>query len=169
MSCKARQYSDQMNCKDCGLVWDVNDPEPPACNKKARRMTNNAAKALALIQADSNAHELRPARHNDMPPVHAKYGMYKQSVAIEAYKALHEDAENRATHYIAKDYSPCMVSLARFRAGEMPYIPVTIENQPPTARLLQHGGSVAVIAEGRELRLHPNALIVWLPKIEGTQ
>lgn len=29
-NCKARQYSDQMQCV-CGLAWDVNDPEPPEC------------------------------------------------------------------------------------------------------------------------------------------
>jgi len=29
--CKARQFSDQMQCGKCGLAWDVNDPEPPAC------------------------------------------------------------------------------------------------------------------------------------------
>ena len=32
--CEAIQYSDQMNCARCGLVWDVNDPEPPVCAKK---------------------------------------------------------------------------------------------------------------------------------------
>ena len=31
MSCEARQYSDQKVCHRCGLVWDMNDPEPPAC------------------------------------------------------------------------------------------------------------------------------------------
>lgn len=30
--CRARQYSDQMNCRRCGLVWDMNDPHPPPCN-----------------------------------------------------------------------------------------------------------------------------------------
>jgi len=30
--CKARQYSDQMLC-ECGLAWDVNDPDPPECRK----------------------------------------------------------------------------------------------------------------------------------------
>lgn len=30
--CKAIQYSDQMQCGACGLVWDVNDPDPPECN-----------------------------------------------------------------------------------------------------------------------------------------
>lgn len=33
-TCDARQYSDQMQCS-CGLAWDVNDPEPPMCGKKA--------------------------------------------------------------------------------------------------------------------------------------
>lgn len=31
--CKARQFSDQMVCEPCGLRWDVNDPEPPACKE----------------------------------------------------------------------------------------------------------------------------------------
>lgn len=29
--CQARQVSDQMSCHKCGLVWDINDPEPPQC------------------------------------------------------------------------------------------------------------------------------------------
>lgn len=29
--CLARQIGDQMFCTPCGLVWDVNDPEPPKC------------------------------------------------------------------------------------------------------------------------------------------
>lgn len=28
--CRARQYSDQMQCP-CGLAWDMNDPDPPQC------------------------------------------------------------------------------------------------------------------------------------------
>lgn len=31
MTCKARQYSDQMSCSECGLVWDMNDDDPPEC------------------------------------------------------------------------------------------------------------------------------------------
>lgn len=31
MTCKARQYSDEMQCGRCGLCWDVNDPDPPKC------------------------------------------------------------------------------------------------------------------------------------------
>lgn len=30
VECKARQYSDQMQC-ECGLTWDTNDPDPPPC------------------------------------------------------------------------------------------------------------------------------------------
>ena len=30
--CQARQTSDQMTCS-CDNVWDMNDPEPPACRK----------------------------------------------------------------------------------------------------------------------------------------
>jgi len=33
--CNARRYGDQMICAPCGLIWDVNDPEPPACRKSA--------------------------------------------------------------------------------------------------------------------------------------
>lgn len=36
-SCLARQHSDQMMCAACGLAWDVNDPDPPACRKVDRR------------------------------------------------------------------------------------------------------------------------------------
>lgn len=31
MKCQARQVSDQMNCHACGLVWDMNDLDPPKC------------------------------------------------------------------------------------------------------------------------------------------
>lgn len=34
--CEAYQCSDQMLC-GCGLAWDVNDPEPPACGRATIR------------------------------------------------------------------------------------------------------------------------------------
>lgn len=40
--CKARQHSDQMACSECGLAWDVNDPEPPACGKKTAPLSTPA-------------------------------------------------------------------------------------------------------------------------------
>lgn len=33
--CQARQHSDQMFCKQCGIGWDMNDPEPPTCGRKS--------------------------------------------------------------------------------------------------------------------------------------
>ncbi len=30
-NCKAKQYSDQVVCKECDLTWDMNDPCPPNC------------------------------------------------------------------------------------------------------------------------------------------
>ena len=33
--CQARQHSDQMFCKQCGIGWDMNDPEPPQCGRKS--------------------------------------------------------------------------------------------------------------------------------------
>lgn len=36
-ACKAVQYSDQMVCHACGLYWDVNDPDPPACQRGKRK------------------------------------------------------------------------------------------------------------------------------------
>ena len=32
---KARQYSDQMHCAECGKQWDVNDPDPPLCQRES--------------------------------------------------------------------------------------------------------------------------------------
>ena len=32
---KARQYSDQMHCAECGKQWDVNDPDPPPCKRES--------------------------------------------------------------------------------------------------------------------------------------
>ena len=42
--CHARQYSDQMVCAPCGLIWDANDPEPPACRKHIKRAVTKLAK-----------------------------------------------------------------------------------------------------------------------------
>lgn len=45
-NCMARQYSDQMQCQ-CGLAWDVNDPEPPECPRhKLARDTLTSVRSL---------------------------------------------------------------------------------------------------------------------------
>jgi len=30
-TCRSRRTDDQMICGQCGLAWDINDPEPPSC------------------------------------------------------------------------------------------------------------------------------------------
>lgn len=41
MACMARRINDQMLCTQCGLSWDIDDPEKPKCNpRKGRRVTN---------------------------------------------------------------------------------------------------------------------------------
>ena len=46
-ACQARQYGDQMRCVPCGLVWDMNDPEPPECRKNIKRAVAKVAKIEA--------------------------------------------------------------------------------------------------------------------------
>lgn len=36
-ACYAHQYSDQMHCHKCGLVWDMDDPDPPQCIVTVKR------------------------------------------------------------------------------------------------------------------------------------
>ena len=48
-NCHARQESDQMRCVPCGLVWDMNDPEPPECRKNIKRAIARVAKVEADI------------------------------------------------------------------------------------------------------------------------
>lgn len=47
--CYAKQHSDQMICHKCGLVWDMNDPDPPECRRKelaSRNSSNNQPKVV---------------------------------------------------------------------------------------------------------------------------
>lgn len=46
-NCHARQESDQMRCVPCGLVWDMNDQEPPECRKNIKRAVAKVAKIEA--------------------------------------------------------------------------------------------------------------------------
>jgi len=36
MRCQAVQHSDQMICEACGLLWDMNDHEPPLCRPRPK-------------------------------------------------------------------------------------------------------------------------------------
>ncbi|QDP67026.1 MAG: hypothetical protein Unbinned3138contig1000_68 [Prokaryotic dsDNA virus sp.] len=48
--CQAVQVSDQMACRPCGLVWDMNDPEPPACGqvRKFRAVSRFTGETIAV-------------------------------------------------------------------------------------------------------------------------
>lgn len=48
--CKARQESDQMCCGQCGLAWDVNDPEPPKCRDRKWHDRQRGFAALKRIK-----------------------------------------------------------------------------------------------------------------------
>ena len=47
--CRARQYSDQMICGKCALVWDVNDPDPPVCGEETP-LASPAYELLARLE-----------------------------------------------------------------------------------------------------------------------
>ena len=45
--CQAYQVSDQMSCPSCGLVWDMNDPDPPACRTIQQREVEKMKQVIA--------------------------------------------------------------------------------------------------------------------------
>lgn len=57
--CLARCYGDMMSCSACGLSWDTNDPEPPACRKVDRRTKLfKAAQVVEVEPATVDRHTL---------------------------------------------------------------------------------------------------------------
>lgn len=53
-TCEARRQGDQMQCR-CGLAWDLNDPEPPQCQKAA--VGNEAlGEARKIISGNEGVH-----------------------------------------------------------------------------------------------------------------
>lgn len=62
--CQARQYGDQIICAACGLNWDANDPEPPACKSIDRR--TRKAQAVAKFEAE-NAAPKRQGLPDELP------------------------------------------------------------------------------------------------------
>lgn len=54
MSCEARRYGDETVCARCGLRWDTNDPEPPACKPVGKQVVG---------------HVIGAARVTPLPPV----------------------------------------------------------------------------------------------------
>ena len=80
-NCQARQYGDQMICAACGLNWDTNDPEPPACRKVDKRTKKAKSAKEGLEAAFAHARERR--RVPEELPDH---------VAMEMAKAYHANA-----------------------------------------------------------------------------
>jgi hypothetical protein len=47
-TCLATSGADQqMRCAACGLVWDMNDPEPPVCGRERAALARDGADAFA--------------------------------------------------------------------------------------------------------------------------
>ena len=76
-NCHAWQESDQMRCVPCGLVWDMNDPEPPECRKNIKRAIARVAK-IEEEAAPRNAKQA-PAFPHELP----------DNVAIEMAQVYH--------------------------------------------------------------------------------
>ena len=50
MPCKAIRRNDQMCCDQCGLQWDIDDPDPPVCvngEQQGRQVLDALKKELA--------------------------------------------------------------------------------------------------------------------------
>lgn len=64
-ACAARPGADQqMRCTRCGLVWDIDDPEPPTCRDepvpkpKAKKPRKARAQLVALAKPSKAAEAL---------------------------------------------------------------------------------------------------------------
>lgn len=79
--CQARQYGDQMICAACGLNWDTNDPEPPACRKVDKR-TKKAKEATAGLDAAMAHAKARQGLPHELP----------DDVAVEMVKTFKANA-----------------------------------------------------------------------------
>ena len=79
--CQARRYGDQMICAACGLNWDTNDPEPPACRKVDRR-TKKAKEATAGLDAAMTHAKARKGLPHELP----------DDVAVDMVKAYRANA-----------------------------------------------------------------------------
>ena len=95
--CQARQYGDQMICAACGLNWDTNDMEPPACHKVDRR-TKKAKEAAAsvpgtkVVVADFSQDE-KSRGLTDFNDLHKARGLAAVKNAIFPEKRKEEEVE----------------------------------------------------------------------------
>ena len=88
-NCHARQESDQMRCVPCGLVWDMNDPEPPECRKNIKRAV---AKVAKIEEEAAPLKSKEPRRFPVMLP---------EEVAVEMVKTYQANARDGLKGQIA--------------------------------------------------------------------
>lgn len=88
-NCHARQESDQMRCVPCGLVWDMNDPEPPECRKNIKRAIARVAKI------EEEAAPLKSKEPRRLPV------MLPDEVAVEMVKTYQVNARDGLKGQIA--------------------------------------------------------------------
>ena len=88
-NCHARQESDQMRCVPCGLVWDMNDPEPPECRKNIKRAIARVAK---IEEEAATLKSKEPRRFPVMLP---------EEVAVEIVKTYQANARDGIKGQIA--------------------------------------------------------------------
>ena len=51
-NCKAYCVGDQRHCDFCGLVWDIDDPDPPVCINEAPATKENGIKIFEQLRED---------------------------------------------------------------------------------------------------------------------
>jgi hypothetical protein len=93
MTCHAVQMSDQMVCGQCGLQWDVNDPEPPECVPNEGIARHNFDGTIEIIGSPK------------MPVFDGLYkrdtpsGIHRTEKGFVVIQHSHHDTSTRFTHY----------------------------------------------------------------------
>lgn len=91
MTCLARRHNDQMMCHHCGLVWDVNDPEPPTCleNRLPGYLRDNRLLSMTeavdkYVSTDLDPDILLDTVRREVG--HAVFDEYARRVAVNTYR-----------------------------------------------------------------------------------
>ncbi len=89
-ACEAIQYSDQMRCDRCNLIWDMNDCDKPDCLTDEQLSAETARGAMREIRAElSVTQELTNARralHDAIEYITHK-GLYAEYLAMTGKEA----------------------------------------------------------------------------------
>lgn len=106
MTCAAIQHSDQMQCGRCGLAWDVNDSERPACLSRAAGALNllsrSSARAAAVTdRANERRKPLSAATVAKLPQSEAERWMQR---AVVSGEVRHVRTESGKTALMVREY-----------------------------------------------------------------